>query len=92
MIDEEAPPDARARMNFDARPGARKLRDDAPQREPAAFVQPVRHAMQQHGVEARIAQENFHDAARRRIPAEYRVDLLAYVAEHFDFAVTEPAG
>jgi len=42
----------------------------------------MRHAMKQHGVEAWIAQYDFQHAPRRRIAAEYGVDLLANRLEH----------
>ena len=58
------------------------MRDDARQREPARSVEIVRYAMQQNGVEARVAQDDFEHAAGGRIAPEDRIELLANVASH----------
>jgi hypothetical protein len=82
MIDEEALADGRARMNLDTGHRSRELADHASRREPAGAIQAMRHAMQQHGVEARVAQYDLEHTAGGRIAPEYRVDLLANRLEH----------
>ena len=71
-----------AGVDFNAGQAARELRDHARQREPAGSVEMVRHAMQQDGVESRIAQDDFEHAARGRIAPEDGVELLANVSGH----------
>jgi hypothetical protein len=76
MIDKAAAADGGAGVNFDAGHGARELGDHAGEREPSGFVNAVRDSVQDNGVEAGVAEENFQHAARRRVAAENGVDLF----------------
>ena len=76
MIDEAAAADARSGVNFNARKASRELRDYPSEGEPPASVKAMRQPMQEDRVKARVAEEDFQNAARRRIAPEDGVDLF----------------
>ena len=82
MVDETAPADLSAGMDFDSCSGADELRQDPRgEREPGA-VQLMTQPMQQDGVETGITKEDFERALGGGIATEDGIDLFPERAEH----------
>ncbi len=77
VIDEEPRPEKRARMNIDARIESADLRKDARAEAQLVMPQPMRNAMNPHGPQPRIAEQNFEVGARSRIALHDRTDIIA---------------
>src|SRR5437764_3930517 len=58
MVNEEAPADGGARMDFDAGEQAGDLRNESRQNRHTGLVEPVREAMHQYGVKSGIAEDD----------------------------------
>ena len=64
MVDEEAVPDLRARVDLDASEHAVEVRDQSRQHRDAEAVQPVREAVNDQRVHTRVRQEHLERPAR----------------------------
>src|SRR5665213_1161754 len=84
MIDEQAMPERSAGMDFDAGEDATEIRHETAEHQPAMAPQPMRQAVAQHRVEARIAQNDLQPGARSRVEAQNRVDILAHSLQHLE--------
>jgi hypothetical protein len=82
VIDKEAPPDGRAGVDFDTGQEARYLRNKSGEQRNAGSIQLVGQPVKQHGMKTGIAKNNLKDALRRRVPAEYGIDLFPDDFEH----------
>ena len=82
VVDEEPPADLCARVNLDPGGRAIDLRNNASQQNEARFVKPVRQPMQQDGVEAGIAKEDFNRASGGGIASKDGVDLFPDCSKH----------
>lgn len=82
VVDEHAPPEGCARMDFDAGHETRQLRDEA--REPAAPRLPARmgEPVQHERVQTRITREDFPGAAGGGVALADRGDVFAKSREH----------
>ena len=67
MIDEEAASDLRSRMNLDAGQPAGNLRKPARQQEESVIPEPVVHAVEPDGLQARVAEKDFQTGLGRGI-------------------------
>lgn len=50
-------------------------------------MEPMRHAVSQERVKAGIGQNDFNRARSRRIPIEYRSQILSNGGEHTEFSL-----
>src|ERR1022692_1273815 len=82
VVDEAAPADLRAGMDFNACYGANELRENASGEREAGAVQLVTQPMQQDSMESGIAEEDFDSALRGGIATEDGIDLFPEGAEH----------
>ena len=82
VIDEEAAADGGAGVDFDLGEEAADLRDQRGQQRDAPAVEPVRQAVRQDRVEARIAEEDLDDTLGRRVFPENGFDLLPDGSKH----------
>ena len=73
-------------MDFNARQEARELRNYARDERHSGTIHFVCQTMQQDGVKAGVAEEDFEDTLGRRIFAKNSVDLLAHGPKHGDFS------
>jgi hypothetical protein len=73
-------------MNFNSGGEARKLGYDTRNQGHVGAVQPMRKPMQEHRVEARIAEEYFENTLRRRVFAKDRIDLFPNRPKHVESA------
>jgi hypothetical protein len=69
-------------MDFDTRCRADELRENARSERKTRAVQLVAQPMQQNGMEAGIAEEDFDGALRSGIATEDGIDLFPEGAEH----------
>jgi hypothetical protein len=83
MVDEKALPDGRSRMDFDTGQETHDMREPARQELRLAHPQPVGNAVPPHGMQARIAYQNFKGAARGRVPLKYRPDVVLHHGKEF---------
>jgi hypothetical protein len=76
MVNEKAPPDICAGMDFDSSATSGELRK--PTRQQIAFVlpQPVTHAMIPDGMEAGIIDQNLQPVPGCRVPVECAANVL----------------
>ncbi|MNT50691.1 hypothetical protein D3C72_1876220 [compost metagenome] len=84
MVDEDAPADDRARMDLDARDDAGDIGNEAPHPLHAPRPAPVRPAMHDDGVQARITGQHLPAIAGGRVTFDDAVDVFAQVVEHND--------
>jgi hypothetical protein len=82
VIDKETPADGGPRVNFNSREEAPNLRHEPRKKWDPPAVQAVGNAVQQNGVQARIAEEYLKDALGGRVLTEDGVDLLFDGSEH----------
>jgi hypothetical protein len=82
MVDEEAPPDGRAGMNFDAGQKAAELRDQARKQGHIPLIQEMREPVQENGMKTRIAEQHFGHTFGGGIALEDRLYLLSDLSEH----------
>src|SRR5690606_16293223 len=82
MVDKETPADGRARMDLDAGQPATERRNKARQHLPVALPQPMRQAVKQYRVQARVVEQHLKAVACRRVAMKYRLDILANALEH----------
>src|SRR3569833_2360948 len=82
MVDEYAAADYRTRMDFDAGDDARDVRKEAPQPLEAVQPAPVRPAMHDNRVQARITGHHLPCAACGRVSFDDAGDVFADAAEH----------
>ena len=82
VIDEEAPADARAGMDLDARQPPRNVGSEARQPLEVPAPQPVRHPMNQAGVESGVAGDDLPGSTGRRVPIEHAPDVFPDRLQH----------
>src|SRR3546814_16964410 len=82
VIDEKAPPDARARMNLNASEPARQIRVEARQPLQLMRPQPVADAMPPDRMQARIARQHFPRTARGRVAIQNAGDIFLDAGAH----------
>src|SRR5205085_4007911 len=76
VVDEEAAPDIRARVDLDPGKEAVDLGDEARQDRNAPAIELMSHPVPHDGVEAGIAQQDFQHTPGRRILAKDGLNLL----------------
>ena len=81
MIDEEAPTDARARMDLDERERTHDLGDQARQERHPRPEERVREPVPEHRVDGRVGQQDFQAATRRGILAADTADGFKQIAK-----------
>ena len=69
-------------VNFDAGEKTGKMRDETRQPAQAMPPQPVREAVHDQRVNARIAGQHLPERTRRRIAVENRTNILTQMPEH----------
>jgi hypothetical protein len=82
VIDEEPPPDGRARMNFNARNPPRHLRNQPRQQRYPSLIQRMSHPVEKHGVQPGVTEEYLDNALGGGVLAEDCVDLFFDRSEH----------
>src|SRR5580693_9408091 len=82
VIDKKAAPDFRTGMNFNTGHGTGELRGDPGQGEPASFIDSVRDAMNENGVESGVAEDDLQHATRGGVAFEDGIELFPDVGEH----------
>jgi hypothetical protein len=82
VVNEETPPDASARVDFDSCEPAAELGDETRNQRYAPAPELVRQPVQQDGMETGITQQDFENAACCGVFAKDRLDLLFDGAEH----------
>ena len=80
VIDENPPPQLRARVDFDRRQKPRDMRQNPRQQFPIPFPQAVVHAVQPNRVQPRIAQHNLDVALRNRIALAIHIEFFAPIS------------
>jgi hypothetical protein len=82
MVDEEAPSDARARMDLDAGEKTPDMRNQTRQPSEARAPQPVREPVHQQRMEPRVTGDHFPSIASCRVALEYDCYLFFESGEH----------
>ncbi|MNI94490.1 hypothetical protein D3C73_1526000 [compost metagenome] len=82
MVYEDAAAYGRARMDLDAGQPACDMRGKAPQPFEIVGPEPVRPALHDDGVQARVAGNNFPFTARSRVAGNDVGDVFSDTAEH----------
>ena len=82
VIDKEASTDLGTRVDLDTRHPAGESGNKSRQLLEVPFPQGVGEAVEQHGVQARVVQQHLQGVTCRRVPVEYRRDVLAYSIKH----------
>jgi hypothetical protein len=82
VVDEEAPADSGAWVNFDSREKPADLRDHARYQWHAPSVELVREPVRQHRVKTRVTKEDLDDALRRGVFAEDGIELFPDGSKH----------
>jgi hypothetical protein len=82
VIDEKPLADPRAGVNLDPRDPSPEVRNEARQPLETAIPEPVREAVDEHRVEARIARHDFPRRARRRVALEYHRYFFFQTRKH----------
>ena len=82
VVDKQAVPDGRARMNFDAGHMTGKLGKRTREKEMLMFVQPMRLTVVNECVKALIEQKNFKRGARSRIAVANRARVIKQPLEN----------
>lgn len=77
VIDEQAAPDTRTGMNVDLRHESRDETHETSRVTPPPLPQTMRHAMSNHGMNARVGGQDFPARACRWITLKYATDVLA---------------
>jgi hypothetical protein len=85
VIDETSPSDGRTGMDFDARDGSVKLRNNPRKQRESLKVHAVSGPMQQDGMKAGVTEENLKRALGGWIAVENRVDLFPDGPKHTAF-------
>ena len=87
VVDKKTPPDSRTGVDFDAGQPACDMRQETRQPFQVGTPQPIRQAVRDTRVQARVTGQHFKGAARRRIAVEYAGDIFFNVAKHPDSLV-----
>src|SRR5690242_19373389 len=82
VIDEAAPADGRAWMDFDAGESADELRQNACRESETSLVHSMPQPVQEDCMETRVAEEDFDRALRGGVAAEDGIDLFPDGSEH----------
>ena len=82
MIDEEAPADFRAGMDFDSGDEPAELRQRPRGKSPAVNPQPVMKAVAPQRMQTGVEHDDLQPGLRRGIAFQYRGDVFAYAGEH----------
>ena len=87
VIDEEAATNRCAGMNVDIGQEARDIAQPACGEAPAVLPQRVRQTMEEHRVQPRVGQQDFHARACRRIAVEDAIQVLACQGQQARFGL-----